>query len=311
MSGDLHVLSAIGGTPLVALRRVVHAGSARVVLKLEGANPTGSMKDRVARAMVAAAAADGRLKPGGTVVEYTGGSTGVSLAFICAALGYRARLVSSDAFSEEKLRSMVAYGAELTVIPSGDRRITETLIRSMIARAQEIAREPGHWACDQLGNRDGESGYHGLGEEMWEQAGGRIDAFVQSVGSAHSLHGTAHVLRRHNPKLHVAAVEPAESPVLSGGTPGSHRIEGIGIGFVPALWRRDEVHEILTVSTEDANDMARRLAREEAVFAGTSTGANVVAALRIARRLGPGATVGAIAVDSGLRYLSTELYRNA
>lgn len=305
------VLDAIGNTPLVELHRVVPPGSARVVAKLESANPTGSMKDRVARAMVERAAADGRLSPGGTVVEYTAGTTGVSLALICAARGYRAHFVFSDAFSEEKRYTMRAYGADLTDVLSDDKRITEQLIKAMIAKADEISHRPGHWYCDQLNNRDGEAGYHPLGEEMWEQAGGRVDAFVQAVGTAHSIHGAAHALRRHNPHVHVAAVEPAESPVLSGKPSGSHKIEGIGIGFMPPLWRRDEVNEIVTVATEEAKAMARRLACEEAIFAGTSTGANIVAALRVAKRLGAGATVATIIVDSGLRYLSTDVFRTS
>jgi len=304
----MRVLDAVGHTPLVELRRVVPEGAARVVIKLESSNPTGSMKDRVARAMVRAAIADGRLEPGGTIVEYTGGTTGVSLALIAAALGYRAHFVSSDAFSDEKLRTMRAYGAELTEIASDGGQINKALIQAMMAKAKELAARPGHWFCNQLDNADGEAGYHALGEEMWEQSGG-VDALVQSVGTAHSIHGTAHALRRRNPKLHVLAVEPAESPVLGGGAPGSHKIEGIGIGFAPPLWRRDEVDAIVGVSTDDANAMARRLAREEAIFAGTSTGANVVAAIELAKRLGVGKTVGTIAVDSGLRYLSTDAYR--
>ncbi len=304
------VLDAIGNTPLVELRHVVPPGSARVVAKLESANPTGSMKDRVALAMVERAAADGRLPPGGTVVEYTGGTTGISLALICAARGYKAHFAFSDAFSDEKRQTMRAYGAEIADIPSHGKGITRQLIEAMMAKAAELSRRPGHWYCDQLNNRDGEAGYHPLGEEMWEQAG-RIDAFVQTVGSAHSLNGTAHALRRHNPRLHVAAGEPAESAVLSGKAPGSHKIEGIGIGFLPPLWRADEVNEIIPVSTDDANAMARRLAREEAVFAGTSTGANVVAALQIARRLGADAIVGTIIIDSGLRYVSTDMLRRA
>jgi cysteine synthase A len=303
------ILDAIGNTALVELRRIVPPGSARIVVKLESSNPTGSMKDRVAKAMVERAAADGRLPAGGTVVEYTGGSTGISLGLICAALGYKAHFVSSDAFSEEKLITMRAYGAELTLIPSDQRKITPQLIKAMIAKAEEISRRPGHWLCNQIGNRDGEAGYHSLGEEMWSQADGRVDGFVQSVGSAHSIHGTAHALRRHNPRLHVVAVEPAESAVLAGKPPGSHRIEGIGIGFVPALWRREEVSEMDSVSTDESNAMARRLAREEAIFGGTSSGANVVAALRLAKRLGAGATVGTIIIDSGLRYVSTDAFK--
>ncbi len=306
---SLKLLDAIGNTPLVELRHVVPAGSARVVAKLESTNPTGSMKDRMARALIEPAAADGRLPPGGTVVEYTSGTTGISLALVCAALGYQAHIIFSDAFTEEKRYTMRAYGAKITDVPSEGGGITEHLIKTMMRTAGEISRRPGHWACDQLGNRDGEAGYHPLGEELWEQAGGRVDAFVHAVGTAHSIHGTAHALRRHNPQLRVFAVEPAESAVLSGKPSGSHKIEGIGIGFIPPLWKPDEVDEILTVSTEEAKSMARRLAREEAIFAGTSTGANVVAAIRVATRLGPKATVATIVVDSGLRYLSTDVFR--
>ncbi len=305
----MDVLDAIGNTPLIELRRVVPPGAARLVAKLESANPTGSMKDRMARALVERAAADGRLPPGGTVVEYTAGTTGISLAFVCAALEYGSHFVFSDAFSDEKRFTMRAFGAEITDVPSDGKRITEQLIKTMIRTAGEISRSPGHWWCDQLNNRDGEAGYEPLGEELWRQTGGRVDAFVHSVSTAHSIHGTAHALRRHDPRVRVVAVEPAESAVLSGRPSGSHRIEGIGIGFVPPLWKPEQVDEIQTVSTEEAKAMARRLAREEAIFAGTSTGANVAAALRIASRLGSGATVATLIVDSGLRYLSTDVFR--
>ncbi len=305
------ILDAIGNTPLVKLDRLVQPGSVRVVAKLESANPTGSMKDRMARAIVERAVADGRLPPGGTAVEYTAGTTGISLALVCAALGYKTHFVFSDAFSDEKRYTMHAYGAEITDVRSDEKKITEQLIKTMISTAGEISRRPGHWWADQLNNRDGEVGYYSLGEEIWRQTDGSVDAFVQAVSTAHSIHGTAHALRRHNPSVRVVAVEPAESAVLSGGASGSHRIEGIGIGFIPPLWRRDDVDEILTVTTEDAMAMARRLAREEAIFAGTSTGANVVAALRVAARLGPDATVVTIIVDSGLRYLSTDLFRTS
>jgi cysteine synthase A len=305
---SLQLLDAIGNTPLVELRRVAPAGSARVIAKLESANPTGSMKDRMARSLIERAAADGRLPPGGTVVEYTAGTTGISLALVGAALGYRSHFVFSDAFSEEKRCTMRAYGAEITDVPSENRKINEQLVRKMIETAREISRRPGHWWCDQLNNRDGEAGYYPLGEELWRQSGQRVDAFVHSVSTAHSIHGTAHALLGHNSKLRVCAVEPAESAVLSGGPSGSHQIEGIGIGFIPPLWKPNEVDEILTVSTQDAKAMARRLAREEAIFAGISTGANVVAALRVAERLGAGATVATILVDSGLRYLSTDVF---
>jgi cysteine synthase A len=305
------VLDAIGQTPIVELRRIVPRGSARVVVKLESANPTGSMKDRMARAIVERAAAAGRLPPGGTVVEYTAGTTGISLAFVCCALGFRAHFVYSDAFSEEKRYTMRAYGGEITDVPSDGRKITEQLIKTMIATAGEISRRPGHWWADQLNNQDGEAGYHSLGEEIWEQTGGRVSAFVQAVSTAHSIHGTARALRRHDPRVRVVAVEPAESAVLSGKPSGSHKIEGIGIGFVPPLWKAGEVDEILTVGTEEAQAMARKLAREEGIFAGVSTGANVVGALRVAERLGSSATVVTIVVDSGLRYLSTDVFRGA
>jgi cysteine synthase len=307
---SLKILDAIGNTPLVELRHVAPAGSARVIAKLELANPTGSMKDRLARALIGCAAADGRLSPRGTVVEYTAGTTGISLAFVCAALGYQAHFVFSDAFSEEKRYTMLSYGAKITDVPSDNKKITEQLIKRMISTAEEVSRQPGHWWCNQLNNRDGEAGYHPLGEEIWQQSGHRVDAFVHAVSTAHSIHGTAHALRSHNPQLRVCAVEPAESAVLSGRPSGSHKIEGIGIGFIPPLWKPQEVDEILAVSTEDAQNMARRLAREEAIFTGTSTGANVVAAIRVATRLGPDATVATIVVDSGLRYLSTDVFQS-
>ena len=303
------VLAAIGNTPLVELRRLPRAGSARIVVKLESANPTGSMKDRVARAMIEGAVAAGRLKSGDTVVEYTAGTTGISLALVCAALGFRAHFVFSDAFSPEKRLTMSAYGAAISDVASENGKITERLIKSMIAAAAELSRHPRHWYCDQLNNRDGEAGYHALGEELWQQSGGRVDAFLQAVGTAHSIHGSAHALRLHNPRLEVIAVEPAESAVLSGGPAGAHNIEGIGIGFVPPLWRREEVDGILTVPTAEAKAMARRLAGEEGIFAGTSTGANIVAALAVAQRLGSRSTVATVAVDSGLRYLSTDVFR--
>jgi cysteine synthase A len=304
-----NVIESIGKTPIVQLHRVVPNGSARVLAKLEWANPTGSMKDRMAKSAIEAAEADGRLRPGGTVVEYTAGTTGVSLALVCAAKGYGLHIIFSDAFSQEKRLTMQAFGARITDVASDNGKINEGLIKEMIETAGRISREPDHWWVDQLNNHDAVKGYYPLGEEVWEQTSGRVDAFVHAVSTAHSIHGVAEALRRRQPDLHVAAVEPAESAVLSGGPTGSHKIEGIGIGFIPPLWQADEVDEILTVSTEEAKAMTRRLAREEGLFAGTSSGANVVAALRVAERLGPDATVVTIMVDSGLRYLSTDVYR--
>ncbi len=304
-----NVLDSIGNTPIVELRKVVPSRSARVLVKLEWANPTGSMKDRMAKAVIELAESDGRLRPGSTVVEYTGGTTGISLALACAAKDYRFHAVFSDAFSNEKRVTMQAFGAQVTDVPSGNRMITEKLIKEMIETSRKLSRQPGHWWADQLNNHDGVTGYYSLGEEIWNQTNGAIDAFVQSVGSAHAIHGVTKVLWQHNPGIHVVAVEPAESAVLSGRQTGAHQIEGIGIGFVPPLWDPGLVNEIMMVSTDEARAMARRLAREEGLFAGTSSGANVVAALRVAERLGPGTTVTTILVDSGLRYISTELYR--
>jgi cysteine synthase A len=304
-----NVLDTIGNTSLVELRRIVPAGSARIVVKVEGENPTGSMKDRVALSMIGRPEADGRLKGGDTVIEYTGGSTGASLALVCAAKGYRLRLVSSPAFSEEKLAQMAAFGAELTLVPSEGGRITKELIVKMISAAREMSSAPHSYWTDQLNNTDSLEGYIPLGEEIWRQTDGKVDAFVHAVGTSHSLRGVVTALRRHNPSVIVVAVEPGESPVLSGGQPGAHKIEGIGIGYVPPMWDPSLVDEILPVPTADAESMARRLAREEGLFAGTSSGANVIAAIQLGLRLGPGATVATLLVDSGLKYLSTDVFR--
>lgn len=305
----MNILQAIGNTSMARLRRVVPENGAEIFVKLEWENPTGSMKDRMANAVISRAEADGRLKPGGTVVEYTGGSTGASLALVCAARGYRIRIVSSDAFAREKLDQMAALGAELTLVPSEGGLTTRKLILDMIEAARALAQEPDTYWTDQLNNQDSIAGYHALGEEIWTQTKGEIDAFVHSVGTAASLRGVATVLRKHNPSIRIVAVEPAESPVLSGGQPGPHKIEGVGIGYTPPLWDPSLVDEVIPVPTGEAKAMARRLAREEALFAGTSSGANVIAALRTAERLGEGAKVVTLMCDSGLKYLNTDVYR--
>jgi cysteine synthase A len=307
----MDVLTAIGHTSMVRLRRVVPPRCAGVFAKLEWENPTGSMKDRMAATVISRAEADGRLPPGGTVVEYTGGSTGTSLALVCAARGYRIRIVTSDAFSQEKRDHMAALGAELTLVPSEGGRTTKKLILEMIETARVLSREPGTYWTDQLNNHDAIAGYHALGEEIWSETGGAIDAFVHSVGTAASLRGVATVLKRHKPGVRIVAVEPAESSVLLGGQAGPHKIEGVGIGYVPPLWEPALVDEILPAPTEAAKEMTRRLAREEALFAGTSSGANVVAALQIAERMGPDARVVTLMADTGLKYLSTDVYRRA
>jgi cysteine synthase A len=304
------VLGAIGNTSLVRLRRVVPPGCAEILAKLEWENPTGSVKDRMAHAVIARAEQDGRLRPGGTVVEYTGGSTGASLALVCAARGYRIRIVTSDAFSREKLAQMAALGAELTLVPSEGGLTTRKLILDMIEAARVLSLEPGTYWTDQLQNADSLAGYESLGEEIWRQTNGEIDAFVHCVGTAASTRGVATVLKRHAPDVRIIAVEPAESPVLSGGPAGPHKIEGVGIGYTPPLWDPSLVDEIVPVATDDAKEMARRIAREEALFAGTSSGANVVAALRVGERLGPEATVVTLMADSGLKYLNTDVFRS-
>ncbi len=309
MDNDSSVLTAIGNTPLVRLRRVVPAGCAEIFVKVEGQNPTGSMKDRMAQSMITRAEGDGRLRPGDTVVEYTGGSTGASLALVCAAKGYRLRIVSSDAFSEDKLIQMAALGAELTLVPSENGLITRALIQSMIETAREFSRQPRTYWTDQLNNTDSIVGYHPMGEEIWQQTGGRVDAFVHSIGTTASLRGAVTPLKCHNPALRVVAVEPAESAVLSGGRPGAHRIEGIGIGYLPPMWDPALPDDIVPISTADAEEMARRLAREEGLFAGTSSGANILAAIQVGQRLGPQARVATLLVDSGLKYLSTKVYQ--
>lgn len=305
----MDVLQAIGNTSLVRLRKIAAPNGATILAKLEWENPTGSMKDRMAQAVIARAEADGRLKPGDTVVEYTGGSTGTSLALVCAAKGYRIRIVTSDAFSQEKRDHMAALGAELTLVPSEGGLTTKKLILDMIEAARTLSREPRAYWTDQLHNHDSIAGYHPLGAEIWSQTEGRVDAFVHGVGTAASLCGVATVLRRHKPDVRIVAVEPAESAVLGGGAAGPHKIEGVGIGFTPPLWEPSLVDAVVPIRTEDAKEMTRRLARDEAWFAGTSSGANVLAALRVAETLGPNATIVTLMVDSGLKYLSTDVYR--
>ena len=288
----MDILHAIGNTSMVRLRKVVPPDCADIFVKLEWENPTGSIKDRMAQAVISRAEEDGRLKPGDTVVEYTGGSTGTSLALVCAAKGYRIQIVSSDAFSREKLDHMAALGAELTLVPSEGGLTTKKLILDMIEAARGLSQEPHTYWTDQLNNHDSIAGYYSLGEEIWSQTKGEVDAFVHCVGTAASSRGVATVLKRYKPSIKIVVVEPAESSVLLGGQAGPHKIEGVGIGYTPPLWEPALVDEILAVKTDDAKEMARRLAREEALFAGTSSGANVVAAIQSGRAAGAGCQGG-------------------
>ncbi len=304
------ILELIGNTSLLQLRNIVPSNHAQILIKLESENPTGSMRDRMALAMIEAAEKDGRLNPGGRVIEYTGGSTGVSLSFICSAKGYPLDLVTSDAFSIEKRNHMAAFGANLTLVKSDYGGMDEALTRNMIEAARQIREEKGGFWTDQLKNEDVLSRYHDLGEEIWQQTEGKVDAFVQGVGTGGSLRGVAERLIEHDPDVHIVAVEPSESAVLSGEEQGSHKIEGIGAGFVVPLWKPEIVREITKVSTEESQAMARRLAKEEGLFAGTSTGGNLIAALKKAKELGPDSTVVTLMVDSGMKYLSTQLYKD-
>ena len=299
------ILDCIGNTPLLALRTLVPAHGARVLVKLESENPTGSMKDRMALAMIEAAEKDGRLPANGAVVEYTGGSTGVSLAFVCAVKRHPLHVVSSDAFAQEKLEQMRIFGAKLQIVESASGGMTGKLTRDMVAAARVVMEETGAYWTDQLQNTDQLAAYHAMAEEIWRQTGGAIDGFVQSVGTAASLRGMGEGMRAHNRKIKIVAVEPAESAVLSGGAPGVHKIDGIGAGFVVPLWHDGVADAIEKVSTDEAIAMAFRLAREEGIFAGASTGANVIAALRLAEELGPRATVVTIVCDTGMKYLHT------
>jgi cysteine synthase A len=299
------ILHCIGNTTLLALRNVVPRNGACLLLKLESENPTGSMKDRMALAMIEAAEADGRLPAHGSVVEYTGGSTGVSLSLVCAVKGHPLHIVTSDAFSREKLDHMRILGAKLQIVPSEGGGMTEKLTRDMIEAARIVAANTGAFWTDQMNNKDQLPAYYQLAEEIWIQTGGRIEGFVQSVGTAASLRGIGEGLRRHNERIRIVAVEPSESPVLSGGPPGSHKIDGIGAGFVVPLWQKGIADQIERVSTKEAMAMALRLAREEGLFAGTSTGANVIAALRLAEQLGPEATIVTLMCDTGMKYLKT------
>ena len=300
-------LAAIGSTPVVRVERLVEPGMAEVWMKLESANPTGSYKDRMALAMIEGAEQDGRLRSGQTVVEYTGGSTGSSLAFVCALKGYPLRIVSSDAYAAEKLRTMEAFGADVEIVPSPD-GITPDLVPRMMERVEEITREVDGFATDQFRNHDMPGGYGALADELLEQLDGRVDAFCAYIGTAGCFVGVTRRLREALPEVERVAIEPSESPVLSGGEPGTHRIEGGGSGFWPPLLERDDLDEVVTVSTADAVAMARRAAREEGLWSGPSTGANLTVALELARRLGPGKRVVTPLVDSGLKYLGGDLY---
>jgi cysteine synthase len=300
-------LDAIGGTPVVRLNKVVPPVSADVLVKLEYYNPTGSYKDRMAKAMIEYPEQRGDLRPGMTVVEYTGGSTGSSLAFVCAVKGYPFKVVSSDAFAHEKLRTMEAFGADLRIVPSEGGLITPDLIPRMIEEARKIAAEPNTYWTDQFNNRDMLKGYEMLGNELLIQVD-RIDMFCAAVGTAGMLMGTAGALKGSSPATRIVAFEPGTSPVITKGVAGTHHVEGIGTSFIPPLFDKTACDEVRAIDESEAREMARRLAREEGIFTGISSGLNVVGALQLARELGGGHTVVTVAVDSGLKYLAGDLF---
>ena len=300
----------IGNTPIIKLDRLSEPGCADIYVKYEGANPTGSMKDRMALSMVEGAEGRGELLNGGKVVEYTGGSTGTSLAMVCAVKGYKAHFVSSDAFAEEKLQTMRLFGAELEIIPSGDGQITAKLIDDMIARARELSYEPNTFWTDQVNNVDNRNAYHQMAEEILTELGTDIHEFIQGVGTSGSISGNAEILKARIPSINITAVEPYYVPFLSGGDiSGKHRLEGVGLGFIPSIYRADLVDHILKVKDADAFETARKLARKEGILGGITSGANVWAAIQRARILGAGKRIVTIVVDSGIKYLSGDLFK--
>ncbi len=301
----------IGNTPLIKLERLSEPGCAEIFVKYEGGNPTGSMKDRMALSMVEGAEQRGQLKSGATIVEYTGGSTGGSLAMVCAKKGYRAHFVCSNAFSEEKLQTMRAFGAHLELINSEDGRISAALIDTMIKRARELSKAPNAFWTDQFNNVDNRNAYHAMGREIMGALNGRVDEFIMGVGTGGCFSGNAEFLKSEVPSIRCIAIEPFHVRALSGGdTTGKHKLEGIGSGFVPSICRLDLADEIIAVKDEDAYNAARDLARKEGIFGGTTSGANVWAAIQRARKIGPGKRIVTVVVDSGLKYLRGDLYRD-
>ena len=301
------ILETIGQTPVVQLKRLVPEGAADVFIKLEYFNPTGSYKDRMALAMIEGAEARGVLRPGMRVVEYTGGSTGSSLAMVCAVRGYTFAPLSSDAFAPEKIRTMEAFGATVEILPSEGGKVTPGLFERFKARIAELKEEPDTFWTDQFHNADALNGYREIGLELLRQLGS-VDAFCGAVGTAGMLVGVSRALKAADRDVRIVALEPATSPMLTAGHGGPHHVEGTAPGFVPPHLTRADYDEARAIDEAEARDMARRLAREEGVFAGTSTGLNVVAALQLARELGAGRRVATVAVDSGLKYLAGDLY---
>jgi cysteine synthase A len=302
------VLHAIGRTPLVRLQRLVSPGMADVVVKLEYFNPTGSYKDRMALAMIEGGEKRGTLKPGMQVIEYTGGSTGSSLAMVCAMKGYAFHPLSSDAFSAEKLDTMRAFGADLEIVPSDGGKVTPALFDKFKARIAELKQDPNTFWTDQFNNVDAVEGYANIGRELVEQIG-RVDAFVGMIGSGGMLVGVSKALKEAGSTARIIALEPSTSPFLTTGKGGPHRVEGTAAGFWPPHLVKGAYDEARAIDENEGRAMAKRAAREEGIFAGTSTGLNLLAALAVAKEIGPGKVVATVAVDTGLKYLAGDLYK--
>ena len=303
-----NILEIIGNTPIVKLQKIVPRGCGEIYLKLEAYNPTGSKKDRMALAMIEGAEKRGDLKKGMTVVEYSGGSTGAGLAFVCSLKGYRFRLITADVFGKEKISLMNSLGADLEVIKSRDGKITKELINKMINRAKEISKEPNTFFTNQLDNEDVIKGFVPLGEEILDQINGSIDAVCDTVGTAGTLMGIAKAFKNANSNSKIIAVEPSSSPILSEGIKGSHNVEGVGLGFIPKIYDSKLVYDVITIEESIARQTSRDLALKEGIFCGTSSGMNVAAAIQISQKLGPKSRVVAISCDTGLKYLSEGLF---
>ncbi|KAL0933772.1 cysteine synthase a [Colletotrichum truncatum] len=303
------VLDVIGNTPCVRLRKVVPEGCADVYVKLEFMNPTGSYKDRMAKAIIEEAERRGDLKPGMTVIEATGGSTGSSLAFVCTLKGYGFRAVCSNAFAAEKLRTMAAFGADVDIVHSPTGKITPDLFPRIVERAKTLAEgDKNFYPANQFKNKDNAMGYRKLGEELIAQFPQGIDGFCGAAGGAGMVMGTAKILKASRPETRVLVLEPESSPVITKGTGGTHGVEGISPGFVPPLLDEALYDEARAISEDEARKMCRRLAKEEGLLTGTSTGLNVVAAIQLAKELGPGKVVVTVACDTGLKYTNGTLY---
>lgn len=304
-------LATIGNTPVVRLQHLVPPGSAEVIVKIEAGNPTGSYKDRMALAIISEAERRGDLRPGQRVVEYSGGSTGSSLAYVCAVKGYPCTIVSSDTFSQEKLRTMRAFGADVVVVPSDNGLITPELFDRMREVLKRIVIDEDAYWTDQFHNTDALLGYDALALELLQQTrsdGVSVDAFCAAVGTAGLLAGVSRTLKVHAPDATITALEPTTSPMLSAGHAGPHHVEGIATGIVPPLLTGSLYDRVLAIDEEDARSLALPLARREGIFAGTSSALNIAGALRLAAELGPGHTVATVTCDTGLKYLAGDLF---